>query len=35
MVQSTTATTNTLSIALGFILVFGFLGLATFKHKDL
>lgn len=35
LVQSTTATTNTLSIALGFILVFGFLGLATFKHKDL
>ena len=35
MVQSTTATNNTLSIALGFILVFGFLGLATFKHKDL
>ena len=35
MFQSTTATNNTLSIALGFILVFGFLGLATFKHKDL
>lgn len=35
MVQSTTATNNTLSIALGFILIFGFLGLATFKHKDL
>ena len=35
MVQSTTATNNTLSISLGFILVFGFLGLATFKHKDL
>ena len=35
MVQSTTATNYTLSIALGFILVFGFLGLATFKHKDL
>ncbi|KXT78126.1 ABC transporter permease [Streptococcus sp. DD13] len=35
MVQSTTAMVNTLVIALGFILVFGFLGLATFKHKDL